>query len=118
MFCSFGRLRLIMALSEHLDQLSRGPPLYGGAALDVNINASSGLKTRLTAIIKQHFACISRSLGPRAPDPKLERSSVIKVSRNPTLLLGGAGGIKKNYDGDSKRSFSAMHVCVTQQVNL
>ena len=46
MFCSFGRLRLIMALSEHLDQLSRGPPLYGGAALDVNINASSGLKTR------------------------------------------------------------------------
>ena len=95
MLCSFGRLRLIMALSEHLDQLSRGPPLYGGAALDVNINASSGLKTRLTAIIKQHFACISRSLGPRAPDPKLERSSVIKVSRNPTLLLGGAGGIKK-----------------------
>ena len=91
MLCSFGRLRLIMALSEHLDQLSRGPPLYGGAALDVNINASSGLKTRLTAIIKQHFACISRSLGPRAPDPKLERLMVIKVIQNPTLGRGSGG---------------------------
>ena len=69
MFCSFGRLRLIMALSEHLDQLSRGPPLYGGAALDVNINASSGLKTRR----RNQLHCEFPDKGVQACGPEIGR---------------------------------------------
>ena len=68
-----------------------GPPLCGGVAHYENINATSGSKTRLTAIIRQHVACISRSRDPRTPDPKLERSMVIKVIQNPTLGRGSGG---------------------------
>ena len=90
----FGRLGFITALSEHLNQLSPGPPLCGGVAHFENINAKSGSKTRLPAIIRQHFACISRSPGPRTPDPKLERSMVIKVTQTPTL--GRGAGVEKS----------------------
>ena len=104
----------ITALSEHLNQLSLGPPLYGGIAHCENINAQSGLKTRLPAIIRQHFACTSCSLAPRTPDPKLERSMVIKVTQNPTLPWGERG-VEKKYDGKAKQRFSIKNVFVTQK---
>ena len=81
----------ITSLSEHLNQLSPGPPLCGGVAHYENINATSGSKTRLTAKIRQHFACISRSPDPRTPDPKLEWSMLIKVMQDPTLGWGSGG---------------------------
>ena len=45
----FSRLGFIAALSDSLSQLSRGPLPSGGFTNNENINATSGLKTRLPA---------------------------------------------------------------------